>query len=207
MTAYTVPVPPKMLRETLCVAQAALAALGRTRPNYNDGGPLTTHTARLELLIRECDRHRPLGPDGKHDDRHTPTCGCADLQPEGSRARARIQEQAGLPLEDTSELLIEALETLAATYGQAGVLRTARKLWPSAATSGSPGERFDQWKAYADAHGLQHVALTPPTQPPPRPPGDDPRAGHPPRQLLGDPLHHRRTWLRALFHRKDPHRP
>jgi hypothetical protein len=30
----------------------------------------------LQVLIDECDRMRPLGPDGKHGDRHTVECGC-----------------------------------------------------------------------------------------------------------------------------------
>lgn len=74
--AYVVPVSPKMLRESLCVAQAGLRALERERPGYSAGGTVSTHLARLELLIDEIDRMRPTGPDGKHDDRHTPTCGC-----------------------------------------------------------------------------------------------------------------------------------
>lgn len=53
----------KMIRETLCTAQAfATESLG--------------HRARLQRMIDEIDRQRPLGPDGKHGDRHTPTCGC-----------------------------------------------------------------------------------------------------------------------------------
>lgn len=54
---------PKMLRETLCLAQSALHG---------------AHVERLQQLIDECDRHRPLGPDGKHGHRHTDTCGCED---------------------------------------------------------------------------------------------------------------------------------
>lgn len=55
---------PKMLRETLCRAQSLTT------------DPYDIH--RLQLLINECDRHRPLGPDGKHGNRHTVTCGCED---------------------------------------------------------------------------------------------------------------------------------
>lgn len=29
-------------------------------------------------LVHKIDRHRPLGPDGKHGNRHTETCGCED---------------------------------------------------------------------------------------------------------------------------------
>jgi hypothetical protein len=74
--AYVVPVSPKMLRETLCVAQAGLAELERQTPGYNAGGTIATHIRRLHLLVEEIDRMRPLGPGGKHDERHTPVCGC-----------------------------------------------------------------------------------------------------------------------------------
>lgn len=67
-----IPTPVKGLRETLCVAQTAVGAL----PLHPDG--VRSHTARLQALINECDRHRPLGPDGTHGDLHTPTCGCED---------------------------------------------------------------------------------------------------------------------------------
>lgn len=54
-----------MLREKLCSAQVG-----------NDWPPdVQVVVADLINLI---DVHRPLGPDGKHDDRHTPTCGCGD---------------------------------------------------------------------------------------------------------------------------------
>jgi hypothetical protein len=68
-------VPPdgvKMLRETLCVAQS------RILNSPVDAGDRLGHSRRLGWLINECDRHRPLGPDGKHGDRHTETCGCED---------------------------------------------------------------------------------------------------------------------------------
>lgn len=72
MAEYQIPDGPKMLRETLCVAQTALGIAFPNDPR------LWTHLDRLGRLIDECDRHRPLGPDGKHGDRHTPTCGCED---------------------------------------------------------------------------------------------------------------------------------
>lgn len=59
----------KGLRETLCVAQTML---------NQAPAALQPHRARIEALISEVDRHRPLGPDGNHDNRHTPTCGCED---------------------------------------------------------------------------------------------------------------------------------
>jgi hypothetical protein len=53
----------KMLREELCRRQAE-----------ND----FPHDVNNEIncLIMKIDVHRPLGPDGKHGDLHTQTCGC-----------------------------------------------------------------------------------------------------------------------------------
>ncbi|UDL16278.1 hypothetical protein SEA_KOZIE_82 [Microbacterium phage Kozie] len=64
----------KALREALAVAQAAVDW------TYNgmeeaDKPPVI---ARLGQIIAEIDRNRPLGPDGKHGNLHTPTCGCDD---------------------------------------------------------------------------------------------------------------------------------
>lgn len=69
-TTLIVPDSPKLLRETLCVAQT------RIGNSPLDEGRKWEHIHCLERLIDECDRHRPLGPDGKHGDRHTATCGC-----------------------------------------------------------------------------------------------------------------------------------
>jgi hypothetical protein len=70
-TTLTVPDSPKMLRETLCVAQTALGQLPPGNRRYE-------HIARLGRLVDECDRHRPLGANGKHGygERCTATCGC-----------------------------------------------------------------------------------------------------------------------------------
>lgn len=64
----------KMLRETLCMAQTAL----QTSPTTIAQGHTASHVVRLGRLIAEIDRHRPLAPDGKHGDLHTPTCGCGE---------------------------------------------------------------------------------------------------------------------------------
>lgn len=71
-TALVVPDSPKMIRETLCVSQACIGN------SPFDASRRDGHLSRLGRLIAECDRHRPLGPDGKHGDRHTATCGCED---------------------------------------------------------------------------------------------------------------------------------
>lgn len=61
----------KMLRETLNRAQTAIGVTYSSETRDAD-------LARLGRLIVEIDRQRPLGPDGKHGDLHTPTCGCED---------------------------------------------------------------------------------------------------------------------------------
>ena len=53
---------PKGLREHLC-QQQTFSPDERTRWAIQD-------------LINVLDIHRPIGSDGKHDDRHTATCGC-----------------------------------------------------------------------------------------------------------------------------------
>jgi hypothetical protein len=70
VATYQVADDPKMLRETLCVAQSLIG-----NSNLNPGRR-TEHVNRLQRLISACDDHRPIGPDGKHGDRHTATCGC-----------------------------------------------------------------------------------------------------------------------------------
>lgn len=67
-----IPDGPKMLRETLCVAQTLIGLWCPPRDRRDE------HIERLQALIDQLDVHRPLGPDGKHGDRHTPTCGCED---------------------------------------------------------------------------------------------------------------------------------
>lgn len=66
--AYALPDTPKMLKETLCIAQQGILAVGGPR--------MREHVDRLQRIIDECDRMRPVGLDGKHGDRHTPNCGC-----------------------------------------------------------------------------------------------------------------------------------
>lgn len=83
-TSYEVPDGPKMLRKTLCLAQTAIGALSGETGRH--------HIDRLQRLINACDVHRPLGPDGKHGDRHTRTCGCED-----DPASARMHAGLGLP--------------------------------------------------------------------------------------------------------------
>lgn len=65
----------KSLRETLCRAQTAMLGPNGHGAHYPE---IMTEVERLGRLIAEIDRQRPLGPDGKHGDLHTPSCGCED---------------------------------------------------------------------------------------------------------------------------------
>lgn len=60
----------KAIRETLCIAQTAISY---GLANWSD-----LHNARIQRLIDDIDYQRPLGPDGKHDNRHTEHCQCED---------------------------------------------------------------------------------------------------------------------------------
>lgn len=85
MTSLTVSDSPKMLRETFCILQTWMGL--SQRPDRQD------HIDRLQRLIDDCDRHRPLGPDGTHGDRHTNTCGCEGQLSE--KAHLRISPDGG----------------------------------------------------------------------------------------------------------------
>lgn len=60
----------KMVGEALRLAEAAML---NTPINIAN-----SQKRRIGHLIKEFDKHRPLGSDGKHGDRHTETCGCKD---------------------------------------------------------------------------------------------------------------------------------
>lgn len=136
-TDYTITDDPKMLRETLCVAQGAIGILP-------DDGRNGEHIDRIGRLITECDRHRPLGPNGKHGDRHTTTCGCEDDQlPDTTTptredfylsvraARIAADDVAigfqGTPAARTSAIVKRALGALLA---QGMIELTPRATWP-----------------------------------------------------------------------------
>lgn len=68
----------KMVRETLCAVQNGAAGVDRM-----------THSDRVGRIIADIDRQRPLGSNGKHGDRHTPTCGCDRPEPQGEASNAR----------------------------------------------------------------------------------------------------------------------
>jgi hypothetical protein len=86
------------LRETLALSQSALA--------NRDPEPRIRHDlARLQVLIAEIDRNRPLGTDGTHGDLHTPTCGCEDAptaEPAGRWYYGAVMSEPGERLEIAS---------------------------------------------------------------------------------------------------------
>lgn len=86
----------KMLRETLCRAQTAIGSTC-VSPRREIRERAERDIAVLQRLADDCDRQRPLGPDGKHGDRHTATCGCED-------------KPAALKTEPVDALLLEAAE-------------------------------------------------------------------------------------------------
>lgn len=66
----------KGLREDLCTAQSAITQAyslghGGVKSDYIMG-----KINRIQTIIDQIDVMRPLGPDGKHKDRHTVLCGC-----------------------------------------------------------------------------------------------------------------------------------
>jgi hypothetical protein len=67
---YRFPDGPKLVRETLCAAQASILHSTMTREQKQ------RHQAMLQRMINQCDVMRPLGSNGKHGDLHTDRCGC-----------------------------------------------------------------------------------------------------------------------------------
>lgn len=63
----------KGTREALCVAQSALAERARSGV---DVASVPRWIASLGDIIALIDLCRPLGPDGRHGERHTAACGC-----------------------------------------------------------------------------------------------------------------------------------
>jgi hypothetical protein len=66
----------KSLREALCVAQSAIGqAYGQRQTAYSQ-----SKIDEIQKVLDQIDILRPLGPDGKHGDRHTEHCGCEDTE-------------------------------------------------------------------------------------------------------------------------------
>ena len=111
---------PKMVRETLCVAQAAV---GRS-PEVD--ARRVEHVERISRLINLCDRHRPLGPDGKHGTRQcTPTCGCEDKR----EPITPVQPTTGTPSDDIDFDALPDGTVLLRTDGRPGVRIKVDGVW------------------------------------------------------------------------------
>jgi hypothetical protein len=97
----------KSVREALCLAQSALL-------NHwpFEGDRPADRAASLGRLIEDIDRQRPLGPDGVHGDRHTPTCGCEDK--EGNQPMTNEPDFAAIRqrVDNAEELLHQATKDL-----------------------------------------------------------------------------------------------
>jgi hypothetical protein len=63
----------KRLREALCVAQSAIGQAYSFNPNSSY---VKNKIDTIQKVLDQIDILRPLGPDGKHGDRHTENCGC-----------------------------------------------------------------------------------------------------------------------------------
>lgn len=64
---------PKSTAEALCAAQSALAERARAGM---DEARVPHWIDSIQQLLNIIAVHRPTGPDGKHGERHTNTCGC-----------------------------------------------------------------------------------------------------------------------------------
>jgi hypothetical protein len=67
----------KGLREDLCVAQSGIGQ-GRTYGRFNNQAEVDGRIKRIQAILDQIDVMRPLGSDGRHGDRHTEFCGCAE---------------------------------------------------------------------------------------------------------------------------------
>jgi len=102
----------RRLREALCRAETGSGAL---------------HRAVLGSLIDEIDRHRPLGPDGTHGDRHTATCGCEDAPATEPPKVQHVETPAGYPLvirvpDDLVNFTAEVLGPIVRSYSPNGLI-------------------------------------------------------------------------------------
>ena len=97
----------KMVQEALCYAECA------TLNFYPDNGQRAGYARILADLIANCKRQRPTGTDGKHDDRHTASCGCRDaageaqaVGPAGGGGAMRVRVKV-MGCDDTNDVDVE----------------------------------------------------------------------------------------------------
>lgn len=74
MASYTVPHDPKMVHEAMCLAEGVIS-----RQDVGVGRDVR-YLQIISDFIKECERKRPLGPNGKHGNMHTAECGCEDVK-------------------------------------------------------------------------------------------------------------------------------
>lgn len=67
MVELNIDATPKMIKETMARIQSLAPS---------SSGP---DSDIVQKIIDECDRHRPIGPEGRHGQLHTETCGCEDV--------------------------------------------------------------------------------------------------------------------------------
>lgn len=160
MTTLDVPDSPKMLRETLAIAQTRILL------SVVDGHE--KHFWRLQRLIDECDRHRPLGADGRHgEDQHTPMCGCEDKPEMPTVGVGSFSDQAEaenwLAEQDRDDELYVPLEAEAATKMAEGI---AREIDPSQVRPGDHVEvTYTGWvddNGWIRSHQTEACLLSPP---------------------------------------------
>jgi hypothetical protein len=112
VSAINSPDSLKMVREALCLAETWLQGV-------HDTGQAEEARGTLQRLIADIDRQRPLGPDGKHGDRHTPTCGCEDV---GGELRLRV--------DPSGEPLLRPDDVVSIMNGDGGIVARFRVLVP-----------------------------------------------------------------------------
>ena len=70
---------PKMAKEVLCEMQSLLNTFYDSKDANIQREAVEPKLARVQKMIDQIDIHRPVGPNGKHGNLHTATCGCENV--------------------------------------------------------------------------------------------------------------------------------